>query len=89
MPPNKMLVTPKIASGSNTIDVSLPKSKIGSAPLMTFNFTVGSYKSLFMVSDVVAWSAAPQGATITCTKGSASQSVTAVNPKCPTGWKKK
>jgi hypothetical protein len=27
--------------------------------------------------------------TITCIKGKSSKKVTAVSPKCPTGWKKK
>jgi hypothetical protein len=33
--------------------------------------------------------AAAKKATITCVKGKTSKKVTAVNPKCPTGYKKK
>lgn len=34
-------------------------------------------------------STAPKSSTITCLKGKSSKKVTAVNPKCPSGWKKK
>lgn len=34
-------------------------------------------------------SVTPKSSTITCIKGKSSKKVTAVNPKCPSGWKKK
>lgn len=37
----------------------------------------------------VAPAASPKSSTITCIKGKASKKVTAVSPKCPSGWKKK
>jgi hypothetical protein len=33
--------------------------------------------------------AAAKKSTITCTKGKVSKKVSAINPKCPTGYKKK
>ncbi|MDE3228184.1 MAG: hypothetical protein KGL47_06700, partial [Acidobacteriota bacterium] len=42
-----------------------------------------------LIQEAAPVSASPKKSTITCMKGKSSKKFSAVNPACPSGWKKK
>ena len=87
-------------SGEPNIATTLVREKDGFLNLAAYNFTFSSPTARVKLTQEAAPAptpspaatvkpAAAKKATITCVKGKTSKKVTAVNPKCPTGYKKK
>jgi hypothetical protein len=85
-------------TGEPNVATTLVREKDGFLNLAAYNFTFSSPTvRVKLTQEAAAPAATPTSAapvmakktSITCVKGKTSKKVTAVNPKCPTGYKKK
>lgn len=79
-------------SGENSVATTVVNEKDGWLRMSAYGFTFSNPTvkvKLFQDAAPVVAPVPAKSVTIACTKGSASKKVTAVNPKCPKGFKKK
>jgi hypothetical protein len=82
--PISAIISVLSSEGSNDVATTVTGEKNGWLSLSANNFQFSA-----PTIQVKLTQEAPKKSTITCLKGKISKKVTAVNPKCPTGYKKK
>ena len=97
VPAARTAATRKPPHGENAVATTVVGEKAGWLSLAAYNFGFSSPQVKVQLTQAAEPTPTPSATaktvakkiTITCIKGKVTKKVTAVNPKCPTGYKKK